>query len=194
MVMRGPVCCMLEQDRLEENLIDPVRRLRRRPVAVGAVGVGEAVAAAGDFDSRQLLAGEGRAVADVVRIIRRQAGIADLVGNAEPAEDFHGARGDMIALRLGRLGAGAHLHDGHRNAAPGKIDRKRQSDRACAHDQHIGTGHSSSAPDFLTMSAQRSTSVLMKAAKLSGVDPGNVSSASVVSLPLVSGSESSLAI
>ena len=44
------------------------------------------------------------------------------------------------------------------------------------------------------MSAHLSTSLLMKAAKLSGVDPGNISSANVVILSLVSGAESNFAI
>ena len=61
---------------------------------------------AGNMDSRQLLPGERSAVADVVRIIRRQSGVADFFGDAEPPEDFHGAGGDVVAFRLRRRGAG----------------------------------------------------------------------------------------
>src|SRR6185437_8744469 len=152
---------MLEQDRLKEYLVDAMRRLRRRPVAIGDIGRGEAIAAAGNFDPRQLLPGKGSAVADVVRIIRRQSGIADLVGNAEPAENLHGARGDMVAFRFRRSGAGARLHNRHIDAAPGEIDRKRQADRSGAYNQNRRLHHSASAPELLTIVAQRSTSVLM---------------------------------
>jgi hypothetical protein len=101
-----------------------------------------------------------------VRIIRGQACIAHLAGNAEPPEDFHGAGGDVVAFRLGGCGAGASLDDGDVDAAPGEVDRERQPDRSCADDQHIGLTpsrhcHSSSAPEFFTMPAQRSTSLLM---------------------------------
>ena len=59
----------------------------------------------GIVNPRQLLPGKRGAVADVVRIIRRQSGIADLFGDAEPAENLHGAGGDVIAFRLRRRGA-----------------------------------------------------------------------------------------
>ena len=111
--------------------------------------VGEAVAAAGNLDPRQLLPGERGAVADVVRIVGGQPGIADLVGDAEPAENLHGARGDVIAFRLRRRGAGARLHDRHVDAAPGQIDRKREPDRSGADDQHIGIVHSRFGAGFL---------------------------------------------
>ena len=114
---------MLEQDRLEKDLIDPVRRLRRRPVAVGAIFGGEAVAAAGNRNPRQFLTRKGGAIADVVRIIRRQPGVAHLLGQAQPPEDFHGAGGNVIAFWLGRRGAGACLHHRDVDTAPGEIDR-----------------------------------------------------------------------
>ena len=117
-----------------------------------AVFRGEAVAAAGNPDARQLLARERGAIADVVRIVGRQPGIADLLGDAEPPEDLHGARGDMVAFRLGRRGAGARLHHGHVDAAPGEIDREREPDRSGADDQNIGASLiPASAPEFFTM-------------------------------------------
>ena len=152
---------MLEQDRLEKDLIDPVRRLRRRPVAVGAIFGGEAVAAAGNRNPRQFLTRKGGAIADVVRIIRRQPGVAHLLGQAQPPEDFHGAGGHVIAFRLRRRGAGARLHNRNVDAAPGEIDRKREPDRSRANDQHIGVSHSGSIPELRTTAAQRSTSLLM---------------------------------
>ena len=131
---------MLEQDRFEKNLVDAVRRLRRRPVAIRTILHREAVAAAGNRNARQFRTGESGAVADVVRIIRRQSGVAHLFGDAEPPEDFHGAGGDMVAFRLRRLGAGARLHHGDVDAAPGQIDREREPDRSGADDQHIRLG------------------------------------------------------
>ncbi len=118
-----------------------MRRLRRRPVAIRTVLHGEAIAAAGNDDPRQFLPRKRRAVTDVVRIVRGQAGIADLVGKAEPPEDFHGAGGDVVAFRLRRLGRCAPLDDRDVDPAPRQIDRQRQPDRPGAHDQHIGGNH-----------------------------------------------------
>ena len=49
-----------EQDRLEVDLVDAVRRLGRRPPAVGAALVAVAGRARGDVDARQLAAGDRR--------------------------------------------------------------------------------------------------------------------------------------
>src|SRR5436190_6814815 len=140
--------CVFEQDRLEEYLVDAMRRFRRGPIAVRPVLYREAVAAGGNFDPRQLLAGKGRAIADVVRISGRQASVADLLGKAEPTEDLHGARSDVIALRLRRLPGLTRFHYGDVNAAPGEIDRQRQSHWAGAHDQHIAIRHLQQGPDI----------------------------------------------
>src|SRR3954453_5046228 len=48
------------------------RRPRGWPAAVRPILHGEAIAAAGNFDPRQLRARESGAIADVVRIVRRQ--------------------------------------------------------------------------------------------------------------------------
>src|SRR5271169_1306224 len=58
---------VLEQNGLEENLVDAMRRLRRRPVAVRAIIAGEAITAAGNRNSCQFPPGKRRAVTDVVR-------------------------------------------------------------------------------------------------------------------------------
>ena len=128
---------MREQDRLQKDLVDAMRRLRRRPVAVGAVGRRETVAPAGNVNPCQLLAGERGAIADVVRIVGGQSGIADLLGDAEPAEDFHGAGGDVVALRLRRCRAGTCFDHGDVDAAPCKIDGEGQPDRPRAYDQDV---------------------------------------------------------
>src|SRR4029077_21252315 len=94
---------MLEQDGLEKNLVDAMRRLRRRPVAIRTVLARETVAAAGNGNARQFAPRERGAVSDVVRIIRRQSSVADLLRQPEPPEDFHASRRDMVAFRLGRF-------------------------------------------------------------------------------------------
>jgi hypothetical protein len=151
---------MLEQDRLEKNLVDAMRRLRRRPVAIRATLSREAVAATGNFDPRQLAARERGTIADVVRIVRRQACVAHLVGDAEPPEDFHGPRGNVVAFRFGGCRAGARFHYRHIDAAPRQIDRQRKADRSGANNKDLSFGHSASMPKFLIIAAQRSTSVL----------------------------------
>src|SRR5690348_8229568 len=156
--LRGRV---LKQNRLEENLVDTMRRLRRRPVRVGRINSSEAIPAAGNPDTGQLPAGERSAIADVVRIVGGQTCIADLLRDAEPAKDLHRARGNVVAFWLRRHRARTRSHDGHADAAPGKVDGEREPDRPRPDDQHTAFIHSASAPDFLTMSAQRSTSDLM---------------------------------
>ena len=55
-LMRWPILGMREQDRLEKDLIDAMRWLRRRPVAVGSMLVREPVTAAG-YRGRELALG-----------------------------------------------------------------------------------------------------------------------------------------
>src|SRR5213595_1963446 len=121
---------MLKQDRLEKYLVDAMRRLRGRPVAVRPVFHGEAIAAARYWNARQLLARKCRAIADVVRIIWRQAGVAYFFRHPEPPEDFHGTRGDVVALRLRRLRSGARFHNRDVDPAPRQIDCERKPDRS----------------------------------------------------------------
>ena len=80
---------MCEQHRLQIDLVDPVRWLRRGPVGVGASRGSVAVCAAWDLDAGDLASEKGRAIGNVVGIIRRQAGVAYFFSHAEPAEDFH---------------------------------------------------------------------------------------------------------
>jgi hypothetical protein len=132
---------MLEQDRLEEYLVDAMRRLRRRPVAIRTILRGEAIAAAGNRNARQFAAGKRRAIRDVVRIIRRESGVPHLFRDPEPAEDFHGAGGDVVAFRFRRRRPGTRFHDGDVDTSPRQIDREREPDRSCAHDQHVRLGY-----------------------------------------------------
>src|SRR5258708_7241300 len=74
---------VLEQDRLEKYLVDAMRRLRRRPVAVRAIFHREAIAAARNLDSPPFLSPERGAVADCVRIIPPQTGVSHPFREAE---------------------------------------------------------------------------------------------------------------
>jgi hypothetical protein len=132
---------MLKQDWLKEDLVDAVRRLRRRPIAIRAILPREAIAAARNKNARQFLPSKRRAVADVVRIVGGQPGIAYFFRNAEPTEDFHAASRDVIAFRLGRCARGARLDERDVDASPRQIDREREPDRPRANDQHIALVH-----------------------------------------------------
>ncbi len=76
---------MVEKDRFEKDLVDPMRRLRGRPPCIRATRGGVAVAAAGDRDARQLPPDHRRAIGDVVRIVRRQPGVPELAARRRAA-------------------------------------------------------------------------------------------------------------
>ena len=127
-----------EQDRLEVDLVDAVRRLRRRPPGVGAARCRCSGRARRDVDARQLGAGDRGAEDDVVRIVGRQAGVAHRLRDAEPAEQLHGARRDVVALHVRRLAARPRLEHHDARAAPGEVHRQRQADRPGADDRDVG--------------------------------------------------------
>ncbi len=129
---------VFEQDRLQVDLVDAMRRLGGRPPGVGALGLRIAIPSARNRNAGELDAGHRGAEHHVVRVVGRQSGIAQLLRDAEPAELLHRARGDMVALHVGRLGVAAHLGDEHGHAARGQIHRHRQADRAGADDEHVG--------------------------------------------------------
>ncbi len=80
---------MREQHGLHVDLVDAMRRLGSRPIGVGSACRGVAVAPAGNQDARQLDAGCRGAIGAVVRIIRRQPGVAQLMRESEPSEYLH---------------------------------------------------------------------------------------------------------
>jgi hypothetical protein len=127
-----------EEDGLQVDLVDAVRRLGRGPPAVGAGFVGVAVLPRRNVDARQLLAREGGAVRDVVGMVCGQAGAAQRRGHAEAAQDLHGARGHVVALHAGGLARAADLGHQHGNAALRQIGGQGQPDGAGAHDQDLG--------------------------------------------------------
>ena len=69
-------------------------------------------------------------------MIVRQSGIAHALCDAEPAEDLHGARGNVVALHARQFVATALLGHDDIDAAPGKIHRQRGADRPAADHQH----------------------------------------------------------
>ena len=127
-----------EEDRLKKDLVDAVGWLRCRPVAVRSICVGKPIAPAGYAYPCQLLAREGRAIADVVRVVLGQAGVAHLSSQTETPEDLHGSRGDMVALGLRWRGARARFHHGDVDASPSQIDRESEPDWSRAHNQDNG--------------------------------------------------------
>ncbi len=126
-----------EQDRLEIDLVDPVRRLGRRPPGVGAAGGAVAARARGNVDTAELDAGRRGPIGAIVREVRGQARVAQLCGDAQPAEDFHRSRRDVIAFDAGRIAGVADLRDDDVDPARGQIHGRGQSHGPGAHDQHL---------------------------------------------------------
>ena len=127
-----------EDQRLQIDLVDPVRRLRRRPPGVRPGEIRPALGARGDRDARDLMPPRHAGAIDaIVGIIRRQAGIANHVREAQPAERLHRARGDMVALHARRLAGLARLDDDRAHAAPREVQRHHQPDRAGAADDNL---------------------------------------------------------
>ena len=129
---------MGEQHRFEIDLVDPVRRLRRRPPGIRAVLGREALGAARNFDARDFASEKRGAIDHVVGIIRRQSGVAHLLRDAEPAEDFHRTCRDVVRLDAGRLARRAGFQHDDVDAAPGQIHGQGQPDRTCANHHDIG--------------------------------------------------------
>jgi hypothetical protein len=125
-----------EQQRLEMELIDAVAPLRAGPVAVGALLASDSAGARRQLDARQLRPEHRHAHCYVIAIFRRQPGVADPVGQAEPAKNLHRARRDLVALDVRRLAGTAGLGHGHIDAARGKFHRQCQPDRAGADNQY----------------------------------------------------------
>ena len=74
------------------------------------------------------------------RAVRREAGGADALGKAHPAEHFHGA--GIAALHLGQELRRLLLLDQHaRDAAHAEINRERQPDGTGADNEDLGVDH-----------------------------------------------------
>jgi hypothetical protein len=131
---------MCEQQRLQVDLIDAVRRLGCQPPRIRAAGRTVSVAAARDGDACRLRLGAGRvdAIGDVVGKVGRQAGIAQAAGKSEPAVGLHRPRRDVVALYARRLPGGAALGDRHLDAACRQLHRQRQADGAAPDDEYLG--------------------------------------------------------
>jgi hypothetical protein len=89
-------------------------------------------------EMRKLRSGRGYAADHVVAEFRRQPGLADFPGDAEPAENLHRSRRDLVAFDVRRLAGAAGFRHRHVDAARGKVHRQRQPDRACSNDQDAG--------------------------------------------------------
>jgi hypothetical protein len=82
------------------------------------------------------LSSRGDATGNVVAVLRRQANVADLRRQAEPAKNFHGSGRDLIALDIRRLARFAQLSDRDIDPAPGEVDGERQADGSSADDEN----------------------------------------------------------
>ncbi len=129
---------VLEEDWLKIDLVDPGRRLRRRPPGIRSTCVGVAVTAAWDRDAGQLTAGHRRPVGDIVGVVFWQAGVSYLSDDTKPAKDLHRAGSDMVALHAWRLATLAQLQDGNPLSTTGQVERQRQPNRPSADDQDVG--------------------------------------------------------
>src|SRR5215470_11738135 len=121
--MHGCAAACAKQQRLEMELVDAVAPLRAGPVAVGALLAADSTGARRQLDARQLRPEHRHAHCYVIAIFRRQPGVADPVGQAEPAKNLHRTRRDLVALDVRRLAGTAGLGHGHIDAARGKFHR-----------------------------------------------------------------------
>ena len=135
-----------EQHGFHVDLVDAVRRLGRRPIGIRPAGRGVAIAPAGNQDARELDAGCRGAVGAIVRVVGRQSGVAQLLRQPEPAEDFHRTRRDVVAFHARRLPGGACFHDGNRYSPRCEVHCQSESNRtasdhenACLH--HVACCH-----------------------------------------------------
>src|ERR1700760_1783491 len=94
---------MRQEYGFEEDLIGPVRRLRRGPPAIRSTGGGISRIARWNRNPRKLDSGRGRPKRDIVREIRRKADAPHALRDTEAPKDFHRAGGDVIAAYAGRF-------------------------------------------------------------------------------------------
>src|SRR5262249_56153611 len=94
---------------LEMELVDAVAQFRAGPVAVAALLAADSAGARRQLDARQLRPEHRYAHCYVIAIFRRQPGVADPTGQAEPAKNLHRARRDLVALDVRRLARPAGL-------------------------------------------------------------------------------------
>src|SRR5690348_1740102 len=92
-----------EHYRLEIELVDTMRRFGSWPPGVRPARRRVALGATRNRNARELDPGRGSAKGDVVRIVCGQTSITHGADKAEPAEDLHRARGNVIAFHAGWL-------------------------------------------------------------------------------------------
>jgi hypothetical protein len=93
---------------------------------------------AGAVAADQVLAAHLHGFAGIeVHAGRGQAGVAQRLGHAQPAEDLHRPCGDVVALHVGRLAPVARLGDQHGDAALRQVHGQRQAHRPGAHDEDL---------------------------------------------------------
>ena len=107
----------------------------------GPLGGGIAIAPAGNQDARELDAGCRGAVGAIVRVVGRQSGVAQLLRQPEPAEDFHRTRRDVVAFHARRFPGGACFHDGNRYSPRCEVHCQSESDRTASDHENACLHH-----------------------------------------------------
>ena len=72
-----------------------------------------------------------------MRMVRRQPGVAQRPGDAQPSIHLHRAGRDVVALHARRLRRMALLGDDNLDTVERQIHRQRQANRATADDHHL---------------------------------------------------------
>src|SRR4051812_38790453 len=90
-----------EQDGLEIDLVDTMRRLGCRPIGVRPSGCRVAILPRRNRDPRQLTADHGGPIGAVVWKVGWQAALPHLSDDTEASEHLHGTRGHVVALDVG---------------------------------------------------------------------------------------------
>jgi hypothetical protein len=126
-------CCRVgEQHGFEIDLIDPMRRFRRRPPGIGAAFRRVAFGATGNRDAPELNSGRCGTKGDIVRKVGGQASHAHAARHAEPTKYLHCARADVVTSYAGWLARSARLGEGYADAASSEVHCQRQPNRPSA--------------------------------------------------------------
>src|SRR5580692_9478395 len=115
-----------------------MRRFGCRPPGIGAAFRRVAFGATGNRDAPDLNSGRRGTKGDIVWIVGGQSSVAHGTHHAEPTEDLHCARADVVASNAGWLAGSARLGDGYADAASREVYGQRQPNRSTANHQNLG--------------------------------------------------------
>src|SRR5215472_13416785 len=115
-----------------------MRKLGCWPPAVVAFLTADAAEAGRKFDPSKLRSSGRYAADNVISILRRKAGIANLVGNTETTKYFHRTRRHLIALDVRRFASHPSFQDGYVDVSRSEVHRKRQPHGTRTHHDYTG--------------------------------------------------------